>query len=87
MKIIDVNGVERTIKESPNIVTHVRTSVATANTFENVDGELVTIGKDHKTEVEDKFVQVEIIGKMREWTEWYPLRFFEKMNPWFKERD
>jgi len=81
MKIIDINGVERTIKDKPEIVTHVRTSVVTANKFENIDGELVTIGEEYKTEVEEKFIQVEIIGKMREWTEWYPLIAFEKMNP------
>lgn len=31
--------------------------------------------------VAEIFVEVEIIGKMREWTEWWPFNDFKKLNP------
>lgn len=87
MKIIDINGTERNIKDVPVIVTHVRTNLAVANKFENIDGELVTIEEPLEVDVEEKYAQVMIIGKnLREWQEWYPLPLFKELNPWFKER-
>lgn len=86
MQIIDINGVERTIKAFPTVVVHVRKDVGMTQTFENVDGELVTTDNQHLTEVEEKYAEVKIMGNRSEWTEWYPLKKFEEMNPWFKEK-
>ncbi len=85
MKIIDLNGATRTIKDTPTIVTHVRKNIAVANKYENIDGELVTIEEPNEVEVIEKYAEVIIVGKNREWKEWYKLEDFEKLNPWFKE--
>ena len=81
MNIIDINGVKREIQSKPIIVTHSRTDVTTVDEFENVDGELVITTKPLKTEVEEKYAEVTITGKVRNWVEWYPLSIFKKMNP------
>jgi len=81
MQIIDINGTERTIKELPTIITHIRKNEVGKVFHENVDGKLVTKKDMREVEVEEKFIQVIIVGKNREWKEWYPLEKFEKMNP------
>lgn len=82
MKIIDINGTERTIKDNLKIVTHVRKNESGKVFHENIDGELVTKKEMSETEVEEKYVEVEVVGKRgREWKEWYRLEDFEKLNP------
>ncbi len=34
-----------------------------------------------KEMVSEIFVEVEIIGHMREWTEWWPFNDFKELNP------
>ena len=34
--------------------------------------------------VDTDFIEVEIQGKHRKWTEWYPLPDFKKYNPGYK---
>lgn len=36
-------------------------------------------------EVTEPYVEVMIVGKNREWVEWWPLKEFEKSNPKFEE--
>jgi len=81
--IIDINGKERNIKDNFKVVTYNRKNDVTTNTFENVDGELITTPEVTEVEVDEKYLEVTIIGKNREWTEWYPLGVFEKLNPEF----
>jgi len=82
MKIIDINGTERIIKDNPKIVTHIRKNESGKVFHENIDGELVTKKEMSEIDVEEKYVEVEIIGKSgREWKEWYNLEEFEKLNP------
>jgi len=81
MKVIDINGKEREIKDDFKIVEHNRTNDSVAIMQENIDGELVKTGEHQITEVIEKFVEVTVIGKSREWTEWYQLEIFEKNNP------
>jgi phosphosulfolactate phosphohydrolase-like enzyme len=70
MKIIDLNNVERIIKDCPVIVSHTRKNSVVANKFENIDGELVTVGEQKEVETEEKYAQVPVIGKQgREWVE------------------
>lgn len=38
-------------------------------------------------EVAQPFVEVLIVGKTRDWVEWWPLKDFEKSNPEFNEYD
>ena len=38
-------------------------------------------------EVAEAYVEVLIVGKNREWTEWWALKDFEKSNPEFNEYD
>ena len=81
MKIIDINGKERNIKDDFKIVTDIRSNEVGKVFHENVDGELVKKTDMKVVDVEEKFVEVIIIGKNRQWVEWYPLEEFEKLNP------
>lgn len=84
MIIKDINGVERTIKDNLKVVSHNRKNDAIAYKPENIDGELVQVPQLFEIESDENFIEVVIIGKRREWTEWYPLELFEKMNPGIK---
>ena len=81
MKIIDVNGKERTVKDDIKIIIDKKQNDVNQISNENVDGELVAVDNISTVEVETKFVEVNIIGKNSEWREWYPLEQFEEMNP------
>lgn len=80
MIIKDVNGYEKTIKDIKE-VTYNRTNDSIAYTKENIDGELVTIGNKQITETVEKYVEVTVQGKNREWVEWYKMEKFIEMNP------
>ncbi len=84
MKIIDINNKERIIKDNFKIITDKRSNECGQVFHENIKGELVAKTEISLVDVEEKFVEVTIIGKMREWVEWYPLEAFEKMNPEIK---
>ena len=81
MKIIDINGEERTILDNPKIITDIRKNDCGKISHENVDGELKHFNNVTEVTVEEKFVEVTIVGNKRNWVEWYPLEKFEKMNP------
>jgi len=80
MKIIDVNGKEREAKDL-EIVTHNRSNSVTVVKKENIDGELVDVSEDKIVDVEEKYMKVTIVGNKSNWTEWYPLKKFEELNP------
>ena len=84
MIIQDINGKQRKVKDNLRVITHNRKNDAVAYKLENIDGELVQTPEILETESDEKFVEVVIIGKNRDWTEWYPLEIFEKMNPEIK---
>lgn len=65
-KIIDCNGKERNAK-SVKVIQHEFRNALTDSDNE-VLGEL-------------EYAEVVIIGKSREWTEWYPLDEFREKNP------
>jgi len=81
LTIIDVNGKQRVVKSNLKIVTHDRQNYATEFKNENIDGELVKVPEEVSIETNEKFVEVVVVGKSREWVEWYPLKDFEKHNP------
>ena len=81
MEIIDINGKKRNIKDDIKIIIDKRQNNVSKISHENIDGELVATEDVHSVEVEEKFIEVNIIGNNREWVEWYPLEKFEKMNP------
>ncbi len=80
MKIIDINGKQRTVKNNIKVITDTRKNVVGQVCHENVNGELVTTKEMSEVEVNEKFVEVTIIGRNREWVEWYPLEKFEGLN-------
>ena len=84
MIIKDVNGKERTIQDNLKVVSYNRKNDVTAFTPTNIEGELVQVPEVLEVESDERFVEVEIIGKRRKWTEWYPLEIFERMNPEIK---
>ena len=81
MLIKDVNNKERVVKDNLKIIMDIRSNDCGQIFHENVDGELKTMQKVRVTEVEEKFVEYVVIGKRREWTEWCPLKDFERLNP------
>ena len=81
MQITDINGKLRTIKDLPKLIIDTRQNEVNKVSYENIDGELATINNPHIVEVNEKFVEVIIIGRNREWVEWYPLQQFEERNP------
>jgi len=84
MIIKDINGKERIVQDNLKVVSYNRKNDATAFTPTNIDGELVQVPEILEIESDENFVEVEIIGKRRRWTEWYPLEIFERMNPGIK---
>ena len=84
MKIIDINGKERTVKNNLKIIIDKRSNDCGQVFHENIDGELVAKKEMSIVDVEEKFVEATIIGRSREWVEWYPLKQFEEMNPEIK---
>ena len=81
MEIIDINGKKRTIKDSYKIITDKRSNECGQIYHENIEGELISKKEISIVEIEEKFVEVTIIGKNRTWIEWYPLKQFEELNP------
>ena len=81
MQIIDINGKKRTAKDNLKIIIDKRSNDCGQIFHENIDGELVAKKEMSIVDVEEKFVEVVIIGRNREWIEWYPLKQFEEMNP------
>lgn len=81
MLIIDINGKQRNIKDDFKVITDKRVNDCSKIFHENVDGELEAKQEVMIVEAEEQFVEVTIIGRNREWIEWYPLAIFEKMNP------
>jgi len=79
--IIDLNGKQRIIKNNPKIITHTYSNAYIEHVRDVVDGELVDQPKLMEVETDKKFVEVVIIGRNREWVEWYDLEEFEKQNP------
>lgn len=46
------------------------------------DGELVKVGEQQVVETTEKYIEANVIGRTgREWTEWYPMETFIKLNP------
>lgn len=84
MKIIDINGKKRTIQDNIKIIIDSRSNEVGRVFHENVDGELVAKKEVSIVDVEEQFVEVNIIGKTRKWVEWYPLKEFKEMNPEIK---
>jgi len=84
LTIIDVNGKQRVVKSNLKIVTHNRQNCAIEFKNENIDGELVKVPEEVNIETDEKFIEVVIVGKSREWVEWYPLKDFERHNPSIK---
>jgi len=84
LRIIDINGKHRTVKDNLRVITHNRKNDTVAYKLENIDGELVQTPEILEIESDEKFIEVVVVGKNREWVEWYPLEIFEKMNPEIK---
>lgn len=84
IEIIDINGKERHVKNNLKIITDTRSNEVGKVFHENIDGELVSQKEMTIVDVEEQFVEATIIGKNREWVEWYPLKLFEEMNPEIK---
>lgn len=81
MIIKDINGNSRQVKKIKKVF-YDRNDVCVEFKNENIDGELVKVGKQALTETTETYVEVIIVGKTgREWKEWYPLEEFEKLNP------
>ncbi len=83
MIIKDGNGYEKNIK-SIKEVSFNRKNDSIIFTKENINGELVTVGKNQTTETTERYVEVTVKGKNREWIEWYKMAQFKKLNPGVK---